>query len=721
MAYADLLDDEGIPSQYLIKIEARHILHYADLTFAEGVPSNIFDTYSTTWTLGGKILRIELDPNTAALTEQSGTSFDNTTDGFFLDSSTNTLSFCLFDVNNYGFCAVVYEIYFSTYDAKFYSDPLDNTSEIVYWEPLISSAPSITQNSGDDLFGFLPTTSGNVRISNATQYLQENLYKTSFNKAPIKVYHWLDELTVDNTKLVFDGLCSNVSYKDNEITIGVFDNRLLFDDQYQHVAGEQYYTTADFAGLDPDYEETPVRNVYGVVDKFIPTNIDFDVDAPSGTNNRDWSCINPHDNLGSVTATVSSSPSSTTTRTYVDNADGLRVGDSVWIDKATDEYVEITAVNKTGSHYIEHAALSSGAAAASDTVTRSFIGSVTIQRSGFPSLKLFYKRDYDEYTDATDKVAGFTLNDNFENSYNGAGEMFENTGTNPTTLVPGSDGIYCRVYGHTNQETISAAAFGSDSANTGSLAQGIVILYSILKNHLGIDESDIDTTTFSTLQGSNTDELGFAVPLHDGEDFPSYRELLALIMQSLLLRFHINDDGKYSISQIGPLSSSSKTVTNDEIMLRSLEYDFDYKDIISGVTVKYAPADINAKGQAGNSYTRTSFRDIRYGPTCYLVNKQAIYESLHFDATEAATYAERLYYVFGDRRGTFRLRTKQRLFDTELNDVLTISRERLPGFQYTSGTDRTRDGAVLGTSKSLTEINIELDDQFGIEQNSGSW
>lgn len=719
MAYADLLDDEGIASQYLVKLTPRYHIRGADMTYADGTPGGVFDTYTTTWNLG-KILRIEIDPFTAALTEQTGTSFNDGQEGFFHDRSTGNLQICTLDVNWPNF-TIVYEITLATYETKFYRDPLDNTTQVVYWEPLIVSSPRIQENSGEDVFGFLPTSSSAVIISNATQFLQEHLYASSFHKVPIEIYHWLDELTVANTKLVFSGLCGNVAYKDDEITIEAFDNRLIFEDQYQHVAGEQYYTTADFANVDPDYVEAPVRTVYGVVDKFQPVNIDFDIDAPSGTNNRDWSCINPHNNLGSVTATVSSSPASTTTRTYVDDADGLRVGDSVWIDKATDEYREITVVNKTGSHYIEHSALSSGAAAAADTVNRSFIGSVTIQRSGFPALKLFYKRDYDEYTDATDKVAGFSLNNNFENSYNGAGEIFENTGTNPTNFVPGTDGIHCRVYGHTNQETISAASFGSDSANTGNLAQGVVILYSILKNHLGIDEADIDTSTFSTLQGTNTDELGFAVPLHDGSDFPTYRELLAKILQSLLLRFFIDDDRKYSISQIGPLGSSSKTVTNDEIMRESVEYTFDYKDVVSGVTVKYAPVDVNSKGQRGDSYSTISTRDIRYGPIFYLVNKQAIYESLHFDSTEAQTYSDRLYYMFGDRKGVMSFRTKQRLFDTELNDVITVSRTRMPGFAFSDTTDRSRDGAVIATSKTLTEIDVELDDQFGIENNSASW
>jgi hypothetical protein len=64
--------------------------------------------------------------------------------------------------------------------------------------------------------------------------------------------------------------------------------------------------------------------------------------------------------------------------------------------------------------------------------------------------------------------------------------------------------------------------------------------------------------------------------------------------------------------------------------------------------------------------------------------------------------------------------TKNRFFDTELGNTIEISRDRLPGFPHVRGTDRTRALGVVSTSKALTQINIELDDQKGIED-APSW
>ena len=66
-------------------------------------------------------------------------------------------------------------------------------------------------------------------------------------------------------------------------------------------------------------------------------------------------------------------------------------------------------------------------------------------------------------------------------------------------------------------------------------------------------------------------------------------------------------------------------------------------------------------------------------------------------------------------------KTKNRFFDSQINDVIRISRDRQPGFSFSDGTDQNRDGVIVSAFKGLNEIEIELDDQKGIEDNSGSW
>lgn len=709
MTYASLLSSEGIESQYLVVIKPRRL---ASVTWTLVSGTKYKQSFSF-----GEIVALSDDGTSQTQASSSSLSdgiwYHDTSDDFlYIDIGSNP---ALSDI------VYTYELYFGTFDAHFYRDPLDNSTRVVYFEPLITKSPQISQSSTDDLFGVLPTVTTSITISNTTQFIQEHVYESSFNNAEIKIYHYLDELTVANTKLVAKGFCGNVNYRENETSIEVFDNRALFEKEFRHNIGLSFFATSALAGLDPDFEGKPIRKVYGVVDKFIPVNIDYNASNASSTNNRDWICTNPHNNLGSITATVPASPSSTVTRTYLASANGIVVGDSVKLNFTSGTYYRIvTAVNKTGSHYIEHATVGgANQAQTNDTVYRSFISKVTILRNGFAPLVLLYGQDYTEYTDSTNKLCGFTLVDNFEASYSGSGEIFQSNSNSP--YLQTTDVVFCRIYGHTNQETLSASPFGSNSTTTGTLTQAIVILYSLLKNNLSLSESQIDTGTFTTLQSTVTDEIGFAIPRKNGEDFPRYKEIISDILQTILIKFLIDDDNLYSLSVTAPMGAYTKSIEDDEILSDSFEYLFDYKDIISDVIVEYEPKEISATNQSGNVFYSKVTSTSNLATRLHDVTKQKSFQSLHFIESEAQTLADHLAFALGDRRGRIKFKTKNRFFDSQINDVVRISRDRQPGFSFVDGTNQNRDGVIVSAFKGLNEIVIEIDDQKGIEDNSGSW
>ena len=709
MTYASLLSSEGIESQYLVVIKPRRL---ASVTWTLVSGTKYKQSFSF-----GEIVALSDDGTSQTQASSSSLSdgvwYHDTSDDFlYIDIGSNP---ALSDI------VYTYELYFGTFDAHFYRDPLDNSTRVVYFEPLITKSPQISQSSTDDLFGVLPTVTTSITISNTTQFIQEHVYESSFNNAEIKIYHYLDELTVANTKLVAKGFCGNVNYRENETSIEVFDNRALFEKEFRHNIGLSFFATSALAGLDPDFEGKPIRKVYGVVDKFIPVNIDYNASNASSTNNRDWICTNPHNNLGSITATVPASPSSTVTRTYLASANGIVVGDSVKLNFTSGTYYRIvTAVNKTGSHYIEHATVGgANQAQTNDTVYRSFISKVTILRNGFAPLVLLYGQDYTEYTDSTNKLCGFTLVNNFESSYSGIGEIFQSNSNSP--YLQTTDIVFCRIYGHTNQETLSASPFGSNSTTTGTLTQAIVILYSLLKNNLSLSESQIDTGTFTTLQSTVTDEIGFAIPRKNGEDFPRYKEIISDILQTILIKFLIDDDNLYSLSVTAPMGAYTKSIEDDEILSDSFEYLFDYKDIISDVIVEYEPKEISATNQSGNVFYSKVTSTSNLATRLHDVTKQKSFQSLHFIESEAQTLADHLAFALGDRRGRIKFKTKNRFFDSQINDVVRISRDRQPGFSFVDGTNQNRDGVIVSAFKGLNEIVIEIDDQKGIEDNSGSW
>lgn len=656
--------------------------------------------YFVSFTLG-HVIKVLADG--VELTED--TSSTVASNKFYFDVDTNLLYINIGGSPFSSQVVVTYELFFGTFDAHWYRDPLDDTTRTVYYEPLVTRSPQITSSASDLLSGFLPTFSGNITISNATQFIQEHIYASSFNLAEIVIYHYLDELTVANTKLVLKGYCREINADDKDIQFSVLDATSFFDQEYRNPVGPSFYADATFADLDPIYSGRPLRQVFGVVDGFKPVNIDYvaDNDSVTTTDNKRYICIADESNTGTVSTTVASSPASTTTRTYLTSVSGFRVGDTFWNKTVTTKYGEITAV---GANYIDHSSI--GVANASgNTIERSFVGAVWVGRNE-NIYKLWYGRDYTEYSDATNKVIGFDINTAIGQADLGVDD-----------LIYANDNIYCRIYGHKISETLSGGSFGSNSTTTGNKTNGIFILYHLLKTCLGLSEGDLNLTSFSSLHSSVTDEIGFAVPESTSNDFPTYKEIILSICQTLLIRLYSDFDGLWKISQTGPIGSNDKTIEDDEILLGSFKYNFSYQDILSRIYVQYAYREVGDLGmsQQYSSVTQTS----TVAKNLHGIDRQKTFDSLHFISSEAQTLADRLSFYFGDRRGTCIISTKNRFFDTELDSVIGISRTRMPGYSYDSDTLRSSSFSVSSTQKSLQQITIELDDQKGIEDNSGDW
>lgn len=692
MAYADLLDDEGINSQYLAVLKPRRIV--TGFTLVSG---NIYKVSFTR----GIIIRV-LDDGTA-LTEASSSSVSS--NEFFYDTTNQELFIDVGGNPSSSQIVVTYEIYLGTFDAHINRIPTNSSTTTVYFEPLIVRSPLIKASSKDILFGFLPSFSATLAVSNASKELQDDVHESSFSNVDVDLYHWLGDLENTNIKLVLKSICVGLNYNDNETTFSLQTDLSIFSNEYQHASGTSFFNETDFPNVDPQKVLKPIREVFGVVDGFVPVNIDYEADSPTTSDNRDWVAINGTSNLGSVTVSVSNSGTPTATTTPIDDADGLRVGDTIWNTTAS-QYATITAVNKGASpNIVTHTTWTTATAA--DSITRSFIGNIKILKTDGTLVEPLFGRDYTEYTDGSNNVAGFTFTASME------------TNLSISTLEP-NDVVSARVYGHKNTTTLGGGGFGTNSDETLNLTDSVVIIWELLKR-AGLEESELDNSSFTTLQAAISDEVGFAIPkLSSNDNYPTYKDLIIDLTKTILAKFYQNDDNEWAISQLGPISSTNKTIEDDEILKGSFNYQYDYKDIASNVVVNYAFQEASSTGSLFSSSRRVQ-KSSTVAANLHGVDRQFSFDSLHFDSDDADSLADRLNYIFGERRGTLIFRTKNRFFNTELDDNIKVTRERLPGFAFVTGTDRSRDLAVIKTSKSLREITIELDDQKGIEDNSGSW
>lgn len=704
MAYADLLDRENIKSQYLAVLSPRIKIIW---TWAN--PTATVYTISFDY---GYINKLTKDG--AVLTQASSSALS---DGdWFYDTSAELLYFDDgTDPNSVGFFVATYELYVGTFDAYFNRDPLDSNSDIVYYEPLIVKSPQILQNLTESLYGFLPTSTSPFLLSTVTQFFQRHMSESSFNETSVKLYHYLDDLSTANVKLVVNGIAGNIKYNDTTMQLTVYDSNQIFDQVFRNAIGESYYAESDFPGLDPNFQAKPIRRVSGIVEGFVPVNIDYNINTPTTSNNRQWAVINGSNGNFPRQVNVASSPASTSTRTYLTSVAGITAGDTLFKQgsggPSTDESFVVTLVDRV-SDYVEHAALTN-VGLSGELVERAFCSSVTIVQDGV-TYQALYKRDYDTFVDNPTVTTGFTFTSTLESNL-----------AMPRSLSP-IDTVFCKVYASIGTELAGGGGIGpigSTSPISREYANPVNVILGLLDTFLKIDSNAlINEQSFIDVEAQVTSELGFAVPQFATADFPKYRDLFAEILQSELLTIAYDDTNKLKLEITGPLGAVDKSIEDDEIIRNSLSFDYSYTDLISDAIVEYAPSEVNNNNQLSAELIYKTERGFSETAS-YLhgVRKQKTFQTFHIFADDAKDLADRLAFALGDRRGLIKFTTKNRFFNTEIGQRVDISREKIPGTEYERGTNRTISGVVTGTNKSLDKITIELDDQKGIEDNSGSF
>jgi len=168
MAYTDLLDDEGINSQFLIVLKP-----------ARRVPTWTLDS-GTTFVADfdfGTTIDVQVDG--VALTLGSGitTLADNE---WFWDFTGQKLYAQLTGGGSPAavFTIAIYEIYVATFDAFLPRDPTateTTSNRVVYWEPVVQKSPQFKATISNSLFGFLPVQTSGVNLINAEHIFERHI------------------------------------------------------------------------------------------------------------------------------------------------------------------------------------------------------------------------------------------------------------------------------------------------------------------------------------------------------------------------------------------------------------------------------------------------------------------------------------------------------------------------------------------------------------------
>lgn len=700
MSYTDLLSDEVIPSNFIFVLKPRR--RAIGFTLVSG------STYSVEFTYGQVSQSFNGDVS-LALASSSTLSDDQ----FYYDEETSILFVQLsgsVDPNSV-YLVAEYEMYFGTYDANHYRVPNDSSTRIVYYEPIVTKSPITKQAVSDSLFGFNPVQTLQLSLNNSEHIFDRHIYDSSFNDASIEMWHWLGDpeqsrvIPIENLSLVLKGIVKNISMDQPTVSISLFDRNDLLSNEWRNVEGESFFSIDLFPTLDPLFVGRCIRTILGgPVDGHIPVGITYVDENQTNTDNRQWVTHSGQSNLATLNYLVGSS--STTTRTFLTVApNGINIGDSIWLDKASDEFTLVTDI---GSNYVDHDAISTPAMAG-DHLERAFIGSVTIFQDNIEYTAL-YGRDYDVSAFAG-TTSGFTFSDDLETNLSIA---------NPISPI---DRVFCRVYGHTNNQTLDSLTFGVNDPRSGNMNHPAQIILDVLKNQLEIPETDIDTDSFTQSLIDVPYGMAIVMPKDSIGGFDDYSTLFSDIVQSSLMRLIVTSDGKFSLSTYKPIGSTieSKDIADDEILASSISFTYNYDDLISDLIVQYDRNEDSISTATGGEIFSSLNVSSDIAKYVHQISKSRTDTVLWTYETEALQYANRIMYVFGDRSGICNLQTKNRFFDSKLGDIIQVQRTYLPGNNVDGETIFTKKFKISSIQKGISSVTMDLDDQKGAEDNSGVW
>ncbi len=690
--YSELLQDEITQGHFLVVLKPRRKV--TGFTLLSGSVYELYFDYTnyvTSVTEDG----VELS---------HGSSSALSAGQYYYDDSLKKLYVRMSDSSNPStkFVVATFELYLATHDAHWHRTPNDDSTTVVYFDALISSSPSIKDDNSDSLFGVIPIQSSTLRLSNAEHLIEKWIYDSSLNKAECDIYHVLGDIQrieLENVKLVLNALARNGKYDQKGVSINLLNRVDELTSEWRN-EDDSFYDTVNFPALNPNFIGKPIRYVYGRVEGFVPVNVDYQPDLPTTGDNRDWAVIGEQTGLAEITKTVSASPSSTTTRTYLNNTQGLNINDTFKLTGSITDYAKITDVNRTGSQYVDHTTIASPAASG-DVLHRGFVSAIQIVQQG-QIFEALYLRDYTINLAMNGGVSGFVFTSTLESNL-----------SMPETLKP-SDQVSAIVYGRVNDLTLDGNSFGSNDSELGNLSHPVLVLYDMLKTRLGLGEGRLNLDSFSDAF-TGTAAIGFSIPDKATGGFQRFKNLILPVLLSFLGRIQLDDDLLWKLTTLQPITGDpDNTVEPEEILATGFEYDFNADDLYSEITVNYAFQEFLDTLQSVVSSSTTAL---------YLHKNKSgkSFDSLLVRSADSQVLADRIRFYLGDRAGKLSLNLKSRFFGTELSHKIRVRRAKMPGFEFDEDTIRERDFTVVQVEKGLKRIRLGLDDQKGIEDNEGSW
>jgi hypothetical protein len=647
--------------------------------------------------------------------------YDNTLQRLYIRKTSGTPS-------GSDWIVVTFELFLSTHECYWYRNPVDDTSQEVYWRGNITSPPTVSRNASDIIFGYIPTSVTGLTCVNDPYYFQEIIHDSSFNNADVLVYHQAGSLSTANFQQIFGGFCGSYSFDDKQISFDLLDKGYRMNEKWNNGGGLNTFPVSYSGNLvDPARARTFIRSIYGqsILDatELIGVNLDYVDNSPGTSDNRDWGFQSSAIADPYLDITILATNTASDFDVSLADAKKLMVGDKVFGSIAGGYVCEITGIDlSTGNVTFDQPPYVPGS-----TFRVMGIYGVKLIQNGV-AYSLLTNRDYEDY--------------NFNTGFGCYGLRLSSTAeanVSASTIDPANgDYIIAQVRGANPSATVGGSPFYS-----GILPHmnPLHILYGILRNRLQIPEASIDTSTMQSLStslrltGDFAPLLNISIPDILGDEPPTFGEAIAKVLTSCFLRMFINNEGKFTLSQIGEFTTADAAFTEDDLI--NIKYEYRYGESggakiftrpfeaatgkAQAISIPYYPYTENEYDANNYLHNNEFFRDIetRLTPNTIDTTATTLDGIAEYGSTAIAT--TRYEQLVGERKCRVYCTIKSGAHGLDIGDFVTITRSRQPGFSYNTETTNSRNYVVIEITKSLGGVDLVLDDQKGVEDNTGDW
>lgn len=584
-----------------------------------------------------------------------------------------------------------------------------DTSYNVQYQGIVESSPSISASSNEVIYGFTPSQSGSIDVCNENNYFDADFSDGSIGNATFNIYRCVGEIKAENFQLCFRGFLRSLNFNDLNITFNYVDASVFLDKKVELNDAAQWPSDAE-ATMVGSY---PRAFVVGKSIGFLANVVHYSTSASDSTN-RHWRFGNFFSDLNRtgivyarITTLNSAAGSNTTTKTYIDPAS---VGLTGYLlpngSGASGDVVRLLTQFSDGlGHYITHDGIGSPLGAS-------------------------------DYFDVSPIVSGFIYNKNTKDVYELpiANIQFDKMdlifdtnaefSTLPSNLTPDDYAIVGTIQtGTGNINFINGSALSNATTTVeGYNKNPIQVIYEILYSSGFYDIPDFyDEDSFVDTAAEIDIPIDFCTPVTQGDYAgETYRDVISKICETCLLKLFMKN-GKWFITRIKPLGMATQSINVDNTNV-GIEYNINAEEVVRKVILNYGiseMSDLREITQQWRSVSATSLIANSLNNNQQSKTVEVYVKSLLPDNPNptAETVRDRYLDIFSYPFSFLKAKLGLAFMDIKINDVVEVTANEFTQLPIASG----KKFSVVSFTENEDNVDVELFDQKGIEENTGDW